>query len=320
MAKTEFMTSLSRAFGKAGLQLKKHSPEILLGVGLVGVVTSAVMACKATTKVDEILQETKENVDKVHELVERKDLPAGAYTEEDMNKDLAIFYAKAGLKLAKLYAPAVVVGVASITSILASYGVMHKRNVALSAAYMAVDTGFKEYRGRVVERFGEALDRELKYNIKAEEITETVVDENGEVHETTKTVSVVDKKAGYSEFARFFDDGCKGWSKSSERNLKFLVDQQRYANDKLKARGWVIVNEIYEMLGIPVTEAGSQVGWVYDEYSDTLSNYIDFGIFDLYRQENRDFVNGYERVILLDFNTDGNVFELMGRKKTKVYV
>lgn len=315
MAKTEFMSSLSRSFGKAGLKLKKHSPEILLGVGLVGVVTSAVMACKATTKVDEILQETKENIDKVHELAERDDLPAGAYTEEDVNKDLAIFYAKAGLKLAKVYAPAVVVGVASITSILASYGIMHKRNVALSAAYMAVDTGFKEYRGRVVERFGEALDRELKYNIKAEEIEETIVDENGEVKVEKKTVDVVDKKVGYSEFARFFDDGCKGWSKSSERNLKFLVDQQRYANDKFRSRGYMVVNEVYEMLGLPITEAGSVVGWVFDEKSSTLSNYIDFGIFDLYRQENRDFVNGYERVILLDFNVDGNIFELMGRRK-----
>ena len=311
MTKTQIMTGLSRSFGKVGLKFKKHSPEILLGVGLVGIVTSAVMACKATTKVDEILQETKENVDKVHELAARKDLPEGAYTEEDAKKDLAIFYAKTGLKLAKIYAPAVVVGVASITSILASYGIMHKRNVALSAAYMAVDTGFKEYRGRVVERFGEALDRELKYNIKTEEIEETVVDENGEVKVEKKTVEVVDKKAGYSEFARFFDDGCKGWSKSSERNLKFLVDQQRYANDKLRARSYVTVNEVYETLGIPITEAGSMVGWVYDENRPM----IDFGIFDMYRQENRDFVNGYERVILLDFNPHGNIFELMGRRK-----
>lgn len=272
------------------------------------------MACKATTKMSEILAESQEDIEKVHALAADESVPEEMYSEEDEKKDLTIIYTKTGLKIAKAYAPAVVVGVASITSILASYGIMHKRNVALAAAYTAVDTGFKEYRGRVVERFGEALDRELKYNIKAEEIKETIVDENGEVHETTKTVDVVDKKAGYSEFARFFDDGCKGWSKSSERNLKFLVDQQRYANDKLRSRGWVLVNEVYEMLGIPVTEAGSQVGWMYDENSDTLSNYIDFGIFDLYRQENRDFVNGYERVILLDFAPDGNVFELMKRK------
>jgi hypothetical protein len=307
------MTGLSRKFSMAGLTIKKHSPEILLGVGLVGVVTSAVMACKATTKMSEILAESQEDIEKIHTLAADESIPDDVYSAEDEKKDLTIVYAKTGLKIAKNYAPAVAIGVASITSILVSYGIMHKRNAALAAAYTIVDTGFKEYRGRVVDRFGEALDRELKYNIKSQEVTETVVDENGEVHEVKKTVDVVEKKAGYSEFARFYDDGCKGWSKSSERNLKFLLDQQRWLNDKCRARGHLTVNELYEALGIPIIEAGCMVGWVFDEDNGNYDP-IDFGIFDITRQENRDFVNGYERVILLDIKPQGNIFELMKRR------
>ena len=311
--KTEFMASVSRGFNRIGFQIKKHSPEILLGVGITGVVTSAVMACKATTKVNDILEQAKAQLDSVHAVIEADAVSkAPQYSEEDGKKAIAVVYLKTGLEFVKLYGPSVTLGVASIMSILASHNIMNKRNLALAAAYTAVDTSFKEYRGRVVERFGDALDRELKYGIITKEIEEVTVDENGEEKVEKKTVEVVDKKlVGHSEFARFFDETCMGWVRNAERNKKFLVDQQRYANDKLKAKGYLTLNSVYEMLGMQITQAGSLVGWVYDEKSETLSNYVDFGIFDIYSEENRAFVNGLEQSILLDFNVDGNIFELM---------
>lgn len=304
------MSKLTRTLNRVGLKLKKHSPEILVVTGVVGTVASAVMACKATTKIDEVLAETKENVEKTKDYVEKKGF-SEQYTEEDYKKDLTIFYAKGGLELVKLYAPSVALGALSITAILSGHNVLRKRNVALAAAYATVEKGFKEYRGRVVERFGEELDRELKYNIKAKEVEETTVDEKtGEEKVTKKTVNVADPN-NYSTYARFFDDGCTGWTKDPEYNLMFLKNQQRYANDLLKSRGHLFLNEVYDMLGIPRTKAGQVVGWIYDEEYPNGDNFVDFGIYDLYNEKARDFVNGYERTILLDFNVDGDIMNLI---------
>lgn len=312
--KTEIMNGVTRNLNRVGLKIKKHSPEILLGAGIVGVVTSAVMACKATTKVNGILEDAKQKIDSVHAVIEADaNSENPQYSEEDGKKALAVVYAKTGLEFVKLYGPSVTLGVLSITSILTSHNIMNKRNLALAAAYTAVDTGFKEYRGRVVERFGEALDRELKYDLKTQEIEEKTVNEAGEEKVEKKVVESTSKPLTGSEFARFFDETCTGWTRNPERNKKFLVDQQRYANDKLKAKGYLTLNDVYEMLGMQITQAGSIIGWVYDPKSETLSNYVDFGIFDIYKEENRAFVNGLEQSILLDFNVDGNIFDLMHR-------
>ena len=311
--KNELMNNLSRNVHKLGFKIKKHSPELLLGAGIVGVVASTVMACKATTKVEDILAESKKRVETVHKVLEDPDIPENKYSAEDGKKDLAIIYAQTGLRLAKLYAPAVGLGVLSIASIITSHNIMNKRNLALGAAYAAVDAGFRDYRRNVVDRFGEAMDRELKYNIHRKEIEEVTVNEDGTETKEVKTVDVTNLKTGIgSEFAKFFDEYNNNWSPNAERNKKFLLDQQRWATDKLRSKGYLFLNDVYEMLGIPITAAGQAVGWVYDPKSETLSNKVDFGIFDLYKEENRLFVNGYERSILLDFNVDGNVFQLMG--------
>lgn len=223
MKKLEIMNALSRKFGKTGLKLKKYSPEILVGVGIVGTVASTVMACRATLKIDEVLAESKDNAAKINGYVEDAGY-SEKYTEQDHKKDITITYAKGGLELIKLYAPSVTLGALSITAILAGHNVLRKRNVALASAYAIIDQSFKDYRGRVVERFGEELDRELKYNVKAQEITETVVDEKGKEKKVKKTVNVADPNA-ISDYSRFFDEGCPGFTKDPEYNLMFLKDQ-----------------------------------------------------------------------------------------------
>lgn len=306
------INNMSRTFNRVGFQLKKHSPEILAVTGVVGTVASAVLACKATTKLNDILDESKEAIDTIHKCADDPDFrEMHNYTEEDGKKDLAITYVQTGVKLAKLYAPAVILGTLSITAMLTSNNILRKRNVALAAAYTAIDTSFKEYRGRVVERFGKDMDRELRYNVKAREIEETVVDEKtGKEKKVKKTVDVVDPNV-YSEYARFFEDGCNGWEKDSEYNLMFLRKQQDYANEVLQAKGHLFLNEVYDMLGIPRTKAGQCVGWVYDEKHPVGDNFVDFGIYDTYKEGCRNFVNGYERTILLDFNVDGNILDLI---------
>ena len=320
MKKPEIMNNITRTLNKAAFKFKKHSPEILVVAGVVGVVGSTVMACKATTKVNDILDDTKDQLDKIHEAGERLEngetlrLKDGEeYTVEQNKKDLTIVYAQTALKFAKLYAPSVIIGGLSITAILTGHNITRKRNIALAAAYTAVDKSFKEYRGRVVERFGEALDKELKYGIKSKEVDEAVTNEDGTESVVKKTVDVVDatNPMNVSEYARFFDDGCAGWTKDPEYNLMFLRDQQRYANDLLKSKGHLFLNEVYDLLGIPRTKAGQIVGWIYDEKHPNGDNFVDFGIYDTNKTANRDFVNGYERTILLDFNVDGNIWDQM---------
>ena len=311
MNKTEIMNSVSRTFHKVGFTLKKHSPEILVTVGVVGTVASAVLACKATLKVNDILTESKTNIDKIHTATEKGVTEAGqTYSVEDSKKDLTIVYAQTGLKFVKLYGPSVLLGAASIGCILTSHNIINKRNAALAAAYTAVDSSFKEYRGRVVERFGKDLDKELRYNIKAKEVEEVVVDENGNEKTVKKTVEVA-HPSEYSDYARCFDESCVGWEKDAEHNLFFLRQQQNYANDLLKSQGYLFLNDVYKMLGIPVTQAGQAVGWIYDEECPNGDNYVDFGIYDLCKEANRHFVNGYERSIWLDFNVDGPIWHML---------
>lgn len=303
--------SAGRAVSKVGFKLQKHSPEILVGLGVIGTVASAVLACKATTKASEVLEEAKDKIDQIHMVSENTSIDEDMYSKEDAQKDMTIVYAQTGVKLVKLYAPAIGLGVLSIASILTSHNILRKRNIALAAAYTAIDKGFKDYRKRVVERFGEAVDRELKYNLKSEKLEEIITDEKGKEKKIKKEVEVSEGIEGYSSYARFFDDGCRGWEKDPEYNLNFLLAQQRYANDLLASRGHVFLNEVYDMLGIPRTNAGQVVGWVYDDANHEGDNYIDFGIYKTYRRENRDFVNGYEPVILLDFNVDGPILNLI---------
>ena len=311
MNMNNIVNSATKTFHRVGFQIKKHSPEILLVTGITGVVTSAVMACKATTKVDAIIEESKKSIDMIHEGMEAGNICDVEYTEEDGKKDLAIVYTQTGVKFAKLYGPSVLLGLTFIGCILASNNIIHKRNVALSAAYTAIDRSFKGYRSRVIERFGENMDRELRYNIKTQEVKETVVDEETGKKKTVKsTVSVVDPNT-YSDYARFFDEYCAGWTKDAEYNLMFLRQQQNYANELLKSRGHLFLNEVYDMLGIDRTKAGNIVGWVYDEKHPIGDNFVDFGIYVLDNEKARDFVNGRERSILLDFNVDGDILSLM---------
>ena len=312
MSKAEIANKVTRTFHKTAFKFKKHSPEILVVAGIVGVVGSAVMACKATTKLDTILDKAKDDIDKIHECAEHPEVLPEPYTVEDSKKDLAIVYTQTAFKVAKLYGPAIVLGTLSITAILAGHNITRKRNVALAAGYTAIDKAFKDYRGRVVERFGEALDKELRYNIMTKEVDEIVTNDDGSETVIKKSMEVANPNL-YSDYARFFDEACAGWSKDPEYNLKFLKDQQRYANDLLKAKGHLFLNEVYDMLGIPRTKAGQVVGWVYDEKNPRHNgdNFVDFGIYDLHREKNRDFVNGYERSILLDFNVDGAIIDLI---------
>lgn len=302
--KTEIMKSVNGVTSKAVMKLKKHSPEILVVAGIAGTVVSAVLACKATTKVAEILDETKGTLDTIHEGMETGAINGQEYTNEDGKKDTVVVYAQTGMKLAKLYGPAIILGTLSITSILASNNILRKRNVALGAAYAAIDKSFKEYRGRVIGRFGEQVDTELKYGIKAKKFEEIEVDpETGKEKKVKKTVMVADPNL-QSDYAVYFDSKSRNYETNPDYNRMFLKAQQAFANDKLQTRGHLFLNEVLDDLDLPRTPAGQIVGWT----KDGPDGYVNFRIVEVER-ETED--GRHEPALLLDFNVEGNIWEKM---------
>lgn len=319
MAKLDIMNKLNEAIHVATFKLKKHSPEILVAAGLIGTAASAVLACKATLKVNAVTNEAKTNIDKIHTAVETGKTEAGEdYTAEDGKKELSIVYVQTGVEFAKLYGPAIALGTVSAISILAGHNILRKRHAATAAALSVVSQNFKDYRGRVVERFGKDLDKELRFNIKAKEVEEVVVNEDGTETVITKTVEEIDPST-VGDYSRFYDEWCLGFEKGNpEYNLMTLKLKQNYLNEKLQANKSLFLNEVYDELGMSRTPIGSVVGWIYDPSNPDIDSYVSFG--DLYDSSNpnkRDFVNGREPAILLEFNCDGPIYEKVGKKNER---
>lgn len=289
-------TKAVRAINRGALVVKKYSPEILLGLGLSGVVVAAVMAAKATLKAPAIVEGVKANL---------KTIEDGEAAQEEKQQAVGLTYVYAGLDFAKIYGPSVSIGVLSIASILSSHGIMKRREVGLIAGYNLLAEGFAAYRKRVVEELGPDVDRNYRQGIYESSTNEKVVNEDGTVtKQKTKVMTVKDKTT--SGFAKFFDEYSTQWQKSAETNLYFLRLQQNHANDMLRARGHVFLNEVYDMLGLPRTKEGSIYGWVMNNDGTTV---IDFDIYNIENPTGRAFVNGYEKAILLDFNVTGIIWD-----------
>lgn len=309
MKKNELMKKMSLTCNKIGFQLQKKSPEILVVAGIAGVVVSAVMACKATIKAQEVAEETKNTIDEIHEAEENGVTKAGKeYTADDTKKDLTTAYVQTGVKYAKLYAPSVILGAASIACILTSHKLMKQRMAATAAALAATDKAFKDYRNRVMERFGEQVEKEIRYNIKAKEVKKAIVDEDGKkekVKEVIQTPAVEGwDPSQYSPYARRFDETHPQWSKNMDMNRYYLKCRQAQATDMLKARGHLFLNEVYDMLEIPRTKAGAVVGWLFDPKHPELGDpFVDFGMFEIQEEG----PGGYEVSFILDFNVVGDI-------------
>lgn len=282
----------SRKFALAMLKAQKSSPTVLFGAGVVGVVGTVVLASRATLKLEEVLDDTNEKLEMV------KTIQHDKYTEEDRTKDKALVYTKTVINITKLYAPAFALGVFSIGCLTGSHHILTKRNAALGAAYAGIEKTFREYRGRVIDEVGE--EREAKIWQPTETID--AVDENGK-----KVKAKVATAVGGSPYKVLFDETNANWQRDYEYNQIFIQAQQNYANDLLRAKGHVFLNDIHDMLGLPRTKAGQIVGWVMNGEGD---NYIDFGVFNDIHSGLR-FVSGDERSIWLDFNVDGPVLDLL---------
>lgn len=295
-------SSVSKFAGRTGLKIQKYSPEILMVIGGVGFVGTVILACKETLKADQVLDEHARLMEKIEE---SKEMAAELQEEYDEKKNKTIVYAKTAAGFAKLYAPAVAVGSLSLACILVSNNIMKKRYLGAVAAYNAVSGAFETYRSRVREELGDEKDQQFRYGIKKETIETEVVDGKGKAKTKKEEVEVINGMP--SQYARYFDASCPNWDENPEFCLSFLRAQETIATNMLTARGHVFLNEVYEMLGLPHTQAGAVVGWVYGNGD----NCVDFGLYDPNNESARRFINGKENVILLDFNVDGVILDLI---------
>lgn len=164
--KTEIVETMTRAASKCGYKLKKASPTIMIVGAAIGGVTATVLACKATIKAQDILTEHNAQVESIHttkQQIESGEIQLSegeTYTEKDYKSDITTTYVQTGLKLAKVYAPAVTLGVVSLGCMFGSHHIMSKRNASLTAAYIALDKAFEEYKSRVSDRFGSRVQEE----------------------------------------------------------------------------------------------------------------------------------------------------------------
>lgn len=297
---SNFVTS---KVGRQGLIFAKHSPKIMFVAGVVGVGATVVLACRATLKVDEVLQEHEKTAHLIESAKNGELTRAGhemVYNEADAKKDLVVLYAKTFGKLTRLYGPSIVIGVASIAMLTGAHLVLTRRNVALTAAYATMEKALREYRQRVSDEFGPEKERELNLGLVDREIEEDGV---------TKTVKVANKR-GMSPYARCWDELSTSWTPEDQGgslyNPIFLRTQQAYMNDLLKSRGHLVLNDVYDALGLPRTKEGMIVGWVLGSGGD---DYVDFGVFENDQFTAHQFIRGQAPGIWLDFNVDGVIYD-----------
>lgn len=300
---TAIRNVVTSKIGRQVLLTQKHSPTILFAGGVVGVVSTVVLASRATLKLEEVVKAAAEDIDTA------KSLGASnhpAYSEKDMKRDCLIVYTRSAISIAKLYAPAVIVGTLSIAALTGSHIILNRRNIALTAAYNTAVKSFEQYRQRVRDELGEEKDREFRFGTEEHEVyTE---DKNGK-----PKVEKVKRAGGTSMYAKFWDKSSSVFSDDPSYNVVTLRAQQKWANQKLKSQGYLMLNDVLDSLDIDRVPEGQLVGWLSDGEGD---GYVSFGVLDGERpDEFIDFMTGRENSILLDFNVDGVVFEQIGKPR-----
>lgn len=299
MSTVENVGTASKLFYKSVATIKRYSPEILTTAGVIGVVASGILSSRATLKLEPIIERHEIAIDTAKK--KTHDLTADEYSSTQHKREITKVYLTTSKDLFKLYALPVSIGIAGIGCLISSHGIMSQRNVATVAAYKALETSFGEYRKRVVADLGEEKDREYRYAKTTTTIE--VLDEEGNASDE-KVETIIP-----SSYERVFSELNPNWSEVPGINQMTIKQQQNWMNDLLNQRGYVFLNEVYHNLGFEDVPEGQVVGWLRKENPYSKDGYIDFGVFNRQTQVAHDFVDGFEKACLLDFNVDGVIFD-----------
>lgn len=315
-----FLNNFKTNASNIGLYLEKNSPTLLTIGGSVFILAGTILACERTIKAVGIIEEhnvAKEAIEEAKELLDTmEDDDTINYSLEDYKRDTIANTLNTVRRLIANYAVPTMAIMIGFGMIFESDRKANTKLADMTGAYISSKQVEKLLKKGITEKYGKDVWDELRYGIKKEIITVEEEDpETGKKKKVKKEIKVADfdpeDPTTYSKFAKFFDESCAEWDKNPEMNLLYLLSMQNTANEMLKCRGHLFLNEVYDMLGIPRTKDGQKYGWIYCNDNPCGDNYVDFGIYELNRPKNRDFVNGYENVILLDFNVDGPIVDLI---------
>lgn len=300
------------------LKVRKYAPEILTAGAILSGGAALGFTVKQTLTVQpcfspyielkEKVAEHKENVRFVHEEFEAhkdepdfpvKELPPDEYTPEKELNDKMIVSCQVAINILKHYTVPLMLAGLSTACVLGLYKVWKARYTAVVAAYTGLQSMYERYKNVVKEKFGEETEKE---------VTALAIDRDVETKKDLQTGKKIRQYKQGSQYARIFDEMSCYYKRTPGENLSFLQRQQALANNMLKINGSLFLNEVYDMLGFPRTQAGSVVGWVHQYGRD---HEVDFGFWDLDNVDKRAFINGWEKSVLLDFNVDGVIYDLI---------
>lgn len=292
--KSEIFCKVGRALGKTKLYLHAKSPEILIGVAIASGIGCVVAAVVETHRyADDILDSHKEAISKVKETKEKY---PDEYSKKDAAVDTVIAWAKTTKEVVRVYWPTMALGALSVVSVLGSYKIINGRYTTALAASTALKEAFEKYRKRVVEEYGEEMDRHFMYGTKKKTFEEKDKDGNDVV-----TVAEVpeDTDMFLTDTQFFFGKGyATEWEFDQSYDISFLYLKESRFNDLLRSRGYVLLNDVLYELGIKQTSAGAHLGWVWGYPG--ADDCIDFGIQEM-QTEN------HVPLYALNFNCHGDV-------------
>lgn len=291
--------SVTRFASRSALQLSAKSPTLLVVTGVIGLGAAAVLAAKATRKIDPVLEDhAKARID-----IEIWVSDGASVQKREEQRALLDLYMNTGIKLGRIYGPSIFVGVTSAISVLGGHRILVGRHVASLAAYSGLFKEFSAYRSRIASTFGVEREREL-YNGAMLEYEE---DPNHKGEYKLKAKYPETRDGSY--LRPWFDEDNPNWTRDAHHNAMLLRGIQQYMNDQLQVRGHVFLNDVFDALRIPRCPEGAVVGWLRNPVKG--DGYIDFGFMTSQDPQSIGFCNYTEKSVQLNFNIDGNIWELM---------
>ena len=218
----------SKLVGRTGFILNKYSPEILMGLGIIGAVTSTVLACRATLKINSVIEVANKDIEKI-KFVREQIKDEEVFPKQEYVQELTVAYVQKAINIGKLYAVPVAVGAVSIGCLLGSHHILNTRSAAFLGAYKMIDEAFKSYRQRVVNAIGPEKESLIRMGVKEETQTDVVADENGK---KTKVKKVIQTPDGVKpeDYTRVFAKGNPYWQHNLMLNEAFLKSKENYFN------------------------------------------------------------------------------------------
>lgn len=287
---------LTKTASKVSAAAVRKAPELLTAASAASSIGGVVCGCIATTKVKGVIEEFNCRMNALYD---------SNLSATDMKKAMVKIYMNAFAKIGALYAPAVFMETVSIVCLINVNRIHKKRMAAMSAAYAALDAAFKSYRDRVIEKFGEKVDEELRLGLKSEIVEETSTDESGNQITKVDEQTYVD---GSNPFVRLFNEQTtRYWVGEVSSNLTFIRGVERMLNHDLRINKRVFLNEALGALGFPTTQMGQVVGWRLDEANPSGDNYISFGLFNVDGTSTRNASDFKTNNIVIEFNCDGEI-------------